>query len=101
MRPTCLLPAILPPGTLWSSQLRKVQRHRTFSLSSGGKNGANRRGGDDDQASALLDRVALTRGNGDAPDALAEKRECDQQVVAALGRLDAEYRAVLVMRDVE
>jgi RNA polymerase sigma-70 factor (ECF subfamily) len=29
------------------------------------------------------------------------KRERNQQVLAALGRLDAEYRAVLVMRDIE
>ena len=28
-------------------------------------------------------------------------RVADQQVLAALGRLDAEYRAVLVMRDIE
>jgi RNA polymerase sigma-70 factor (ECF subfamily) len=30
-----------------------------------------------------------------------EKHERDQMVLAALGRLDAEYRAVLVMRDIE
>jgi RNA polymerase sigma-70 factor (ECF subfamily) len=83
------------------SQLRKVQRHRTFSLSSTGKNGANKSSGRDDQASTLLDRVAAKRGRDDSPDTLAENRERDQQVVAALGRLDAEYRAVLVMRDIE
>src|SRR3712207_5918760 len=30
-----------------------------------------------------------------------EQRERDEAVLAALGRLDAEYRAVLVMRDIE
>ena len=30
-----------------------------------------------------------------------ENRERDQQVLAALGRLDTDYRAVLVMRDIE
>jgi RNA polymerase sigma-70 factor (ECF subfamily) len=30
-----------------------------------------------------------------------EKREQAEQVVAALGRVEPEYRAVLVMRDVE
>jgi len=80
------------------SQLRKVQRHRTFSLDrpvTGGTNGA----GDEDQASSLIDRVAQDRGTTPADD--AETREQHQQVLAALGRLDAEYRAVLVMRDIE
>ena len=31
----------------------------------------------------------------------AEKRERNEKVLEALGRLDAEYRAVLVMRDIE
>jgi len=87
------------------SQLRKVQRHRTFSLDAGKSNGAVRGGGggadDGDQASGLLDRVAMSRGTIESPDEIAERRERGQQVVAALGRLDAEYRAVLVMRDVE
>jgi RNA polymerase sigma-70 factor (ECF subfamily) len=37
----------------------------------------------------------------DRPDAAAERRERNEKVLEALGRLDAEYRAVLVMRDVE
>jgi RNA polymerase sigma-70 factor (ECF subfamily) len=36
-----------------------------------------------------------------APSDDAERRERDQKVLEALGRLDAEYRAVLVMRDIE
>jgi len=87
------------------SQLRKVHRHRTFSLNqpardngrSGGGGGSNR--SNDDQAAGLIDRVAETRGE-DPADAV-EKRERDKQVLAAIGRLDAEYRAVLVMRDIE
>ena len=81
------------------SQLRKIQRHRTFSLdrpaTAGGANGAE----NDDQASSLIDRVAQDRGASPAEN--AETREQNQQVLAALGRLDAEYRAVLVMRDIE
>ncbi len=81
------------------SQLRKVQKHRTFSLDSTGGNGKASRIGDDDQASALLDRVTESRGQ--SPPEQVEARERSEQVIAALGRLDAEYRAVLVMRDVE
>jgi RNA polymerase sigma-70 factor (ECF subfamily) len=80
------------------SQLRKVQKHRVFSLDRPSGNGQASRS-DDDQASGLVDRVAQTRG--DSPAESAENRERHQQVLAALGRLDAEYRAVLVMRDVE
>ncbi|MGA2497818.1 MAG: sigma-70 family RNA polymerase sigma factor [Tepidisphaeraceae bacterium] len=76
------------------SRLRKVQRKRVFSLSvpSDGASG-------DDQASGLLDR--LVSQSAPDPARAAEDRECDGQVLAALGRLDAEYRAVLVMRDIE
>ncbi|HEY7088128.1 MAG TPA: sigma-70 family RNA polymerase sigma factor [Tepidisphaeraceae bacterium] len=81
------------------SQLRKVHRHRTFSLDHpvGQGNGDGRYSGD--QASGLVDRLAEKRAEdpGDA----ALRREQNEQVVAALGRLDAEYRAVLVMRDIE
>jgi RNA polymerase sigma-70 factor (ECF subfamily) len=80
------------------SQLRKVQRQRVFSLDpllnpshGGGRN--------DDQATALLDRMA--RDKGETPPQKLERRERDQAVLAALGKLDAEYRAVLVMRDIE
>ncbi len=82
------------------SQLRKVQKVRTFSLDRASRpaNG-NGRLRDDDQASALVDRVA--RDSSESPDQRAERRERDEAVMAALGRLDAEYRAVLVMRDIE
>ena len=81
------------------SQLRKVQRHRTFSLDRANGNG-RRSSDDDDQASGLLDRLTPTRGD-DSPPQRLEKRERDEQVLLALGRVDAEYRAVLVMRDIE
>jgi RNA polymerase sigma-70 factor (ECF subfamily) len=80
------------------SQIRKIQRHRVFSLSSPGRNG-NGHHAADDQASSLVDRLA--HESTVAPPADLEQREQNQQVLAALGRLDAEYRAVLVMRDIE
>jgi RNA polymerase sigma-70 factor (ECF subfamily) len=90
------------------SRLRKVQRHRTFSLDApagGGRagqryngRGAGGGGNNDDQASALVGRMAAA---APAPHEEAEARERAQKVVEALGRLDAEYRAVLVMRDIE
>jgi RNA polymerase sigma-70 factor (ECF subfamily) len=95
------------------SQLRKVQRHRVFSLDApagGPRNGGNGRAfaSADDQASSLAERISrdgLRHGSRDPqsdlpPDSL-ERRERHEQVLAALGRLDAEYRAVLVMRDIE
>ena len=82
------------------SRLRKVKRRRVFSLDRPGSNGNGRRSsGGEDQASGLLDRVA--RDPSAAPPQDLETRERAEQVVAALGRIDAEYRAVLVMRDVE
>jgi RNA polymerase sigma-70 factor, ECF subfamily len=79
------------------SRLRKVQRHRVFSLWSR-RNGDERRAADD-QAAGLIDH--LTDVSSPAPPRDLEHREQAEQVLAALGRLDAEYRAVLVMRDVE
>jgi RNA polymerase sigma-70 factor (ECF subfamily) len=80
------------------SQLRKVQRIRVFSLDQASGNG-DRRDRDETQAARLMDRVA--RDNSELPPQRAERRERDEAVLAALGRLDAEYRAVLVMRDIE
>ena len=79
------------------SQLRKVQRTRVFSLDRPSANG--RAGRDDTQAASLVDRVA--RDQSELPPQRVERRERDEAVLAALGRLDAEYRAVLVMRDIE
>jgi RNA polymerase sigma-70 factor (ECF subfamily) len=83
------------------SRLRKVQRRRTFSLNAPPRGGGNGRAGyDDDQAAGLIERVRSNEQLADPSDR-AEHRERGEQVVAALGRLDAEYRAVLVMRDIE
>ena len=86
------------------SRMRKVQRHRTFSLDRpGGNTSAASRGAttttdNDDQPGAMSNRLA---DGGPTPDELLETRERNQKVLEALGRLDAEYRAVLVMRDIE
>ncbi len=80
------------------SRLRSSKRRRTFSLDAGPEPG-RRRGADANQASVLLSRMEQQRDL--APDQALEKRERAEQVLAALGRLDAEYRAVLVMRDIE
>jgi RNA polymerase sigma-70 factor (ECF subfamily) len=81
------------------SELRRLQRQRVFSLDAPSTRSG--RGGADtaDQAAGLVDRV--TRVAQDSPAEQAESRERHQHVLAALGRLDPEYRAVLVMRDVE
>lgn len=81
------------------SHLRKQRRHRTYSLDRPGTNGGDAMNGEDNQASGLLDRI--TRGTELTPGENLHKREQEQQVLDALGRLDAEERAVLVMRDVE
>jgi RNA polymerase sigma-70 factor (ECF subfamily) len=78
------------------TEARKAQRQRTFSLDRPSSNG--RHGGSEDQASGLADRL---KNRGEGPDEVTERRERERQVVAALGRIDAEYRAILVMRDVE
>ena len=91
------------------SHLRKVQRHRVFSLDSTSRNGNGRSGssGSEDQASSLAERISrdgLRRGrdpSSDLPPEDLERQERHGMVLAALGRLDAEYRAVLVMRDIE
>ena len=82
------------------SNLRRSQRVRVFSLdgertSHGGNGQAHKR----DQAAALVDRIAA--GDVESPPAAAERNERHKIVLDALGRIDPEYRAVLVMRDVE
>jgi RNA polymerase sigma-70 factor, ECF subfamily len=87
------------------SNLRRSQRARVFSLdgerANHGGNGQARRGESQgrDQAAALVDRIAA--GDVESPSAAAERSERHKIVLDALGRIDAEYRAVLVMRDVE
>lgn len=74
------------------SHLRKVKRHRTFSLD------AKLSSRHDDQATGLIDRLS---GSQMGPEEVLQKKETAQQVMEAMGRLDAEYRAILIMRDVE
>lgn len=78
------------------TEARKAQRQRTFSLDRPSPNG--RSSDSDDQAAGLADRL---RHAGETPDQAADRREREKQVIAALGRIDAEYRAILVMRDIE
>ena len=80
------------------TELRKGQRRRVFSLDRPTTNPSARQGGED-QASSLVDRMAQDRSAG--PSEQVERRERDQEVLAALGRLDPDYRVALVMRDVE
>jgi RNA polymerase sigma-70 factor (ECF subfamily) len=81
------------------SRLRQARHRRVFSLdrATAGRDGNGR---PVDQASALVDRM---RGGTSAadPTAAMEVRERAEQVVAALGRVDPDHRAVLVMRDVD
>jgi RNA polymerase sigma-70 factor (ECF subfamily) len=79
------------------SRLRKVHRHRVFSLDRPSP-GNGRSGHQEDQAAGLVDRM---RESAPGPSAEAERKERAEQVLAALGRIDPEYRAVLVMRDIE
>jgi RNA polymerase sigma-70 factor (ECF subfamily) len=78
------------------SRLRKVQRHRVFSLDGLGQGGK----GNGELSSAVESLNRLANPTPQPLEAM-EKRERDQQVLAALGRLDTDYRAVLVMRDIE
>jgi RNA polymerase sigma-70 factor (ECF subfamily) len=79
------------------TQLRQNQRHRVFSLDQPAA-GFGGRLGDDDQAAALVERLAHPR---QTPPEEVESRERQAQTLAALGRLDPDYRAVLVLRDIE
>jgi len=82
------------------SRLRKTQRHRTFSLDRPA--GSDTSNGGEDQASALLERISSQRQDESTqPDQTMERQERNGKVLEALGKLDAEYRAVLVMRDIE
>ena len=77
------------------SRLRQSRRRRTFSLDAAADGGSGRPA---DQAANLVARV---RAGGADPADAAERRERAEQVVAALGRVDPDHRAVLVMRDVD
>ena len=91
------------------SNLRRSQRVRVFSLDGGGSSRGGHGGimgvttqwnGAAAGPGGGADRPHRI-GEGDTPAQAAERNELHQVVVDALGRIDAEYRAVLVMRDVE
>jgi RNA polymerase sigma-70 factor (ECF subfamily) len=85
------------------SNLRRSQRARVFSLDGSDLRGARHDGNGQvhrhDQAAALVERIAAA--DSQSPAGIAEKNEQHRVVLEALGRIDGEYRAVLVMRDVE
>ncbi len=77
------------------SRLRQARRRRVFSLDGAAGNNGGRPA---DQASVLTARL---NGTAADPADAVEGRERAEQVVAALGRVDPDHRAVLVMRDVD
>jgi RNA polymerase sigma-70 factor (ECF subfamily) len=68
------------------SRLRQVRRRRTFTLGAAAYRG---------------DGVAGRADEAEGPGAALDRRDRDAFVLAALGRIDAEHRALIVMRDLE
>ncbi len=78
------------------NHLRRYQRQRTFSLDGRlSDDGGNHEGS---QAAQLIKGLA---DRAESPLQATERIERHEKVLAALSRLDPEYRAVLVMRDGE
>jgi RNA polymerase sigma-70 factor, ECF subfamily len=83
------------------NQIRRVRRHRAFSLDAAPRTGGGR------QAEELLRRLSEAEGlphgrrETSSPVEQASAREHHQMVLTAMAALDAEFRAVLVMRDIE
>ena len=73
--------------------LRRGARQRTFSLDGGA--------GLSEAGPQIASDRRSGRSAGAKPGDQIEQRETHQQVVAALGRIDPDYRAVLVLRDIE
>ncbi|MEX0654690.1 MAG: sigma-70 family RNA polymerase sigma factor [Phycisphaeraceae bacterium] len=83
-----------------TTRLRQRQRRPTFSLDGRGHaNGRAHRVGGDDQASGL--REVLSDSREPEPGAGVEKEELRRQLQTALGTLEEEFRAVLVLRDID
>ena len=85
------------------SRLRRASRRKTVSLDAldamgGGYATSYRGGGGDPRRGRYADSI---QGNGPSPSDVAEQSEDHRAVVDALARLDAEHRALLVMRDLE
>jgi RNA polymerase sigma-70 factor (ECF subfamily) len=79
------------------SQLRKRKLRHTTSLDGG--NGSNGASSDDDQALALKNELADRREP--SPDSSVQHKEMIAHLQAALGRVDDDFRAVLVLRDID
>ena len=77
------------------SRIRRSSRRRTVSLEGMDAPDSGRSGG---ARGRYTDNLA---GNEASPAEAAEMSEAHKAVVAALNRLDPEYRALLVMRDLE
>ena len=80
------------------SQFRKQKRHRAFSLDRP-DGWSDDRAASGDQAAGLVDRIAA-KGTV-TPIGAASHREEQSAVLLALGRLEPEQRALLVMRDID
>ena len=78
-----------------TSHLRKQKHRRHASLDHAPPNGRPH----DDQATALRDRLADPREPG--PEARVQQQEAHDRLHRALGMVDEEFRAVLVLRDLE
>jgi RNA polymerase sigma-70 factor (ECF subfamily) len=78
------------------TELRKRQTRRTFTIGDGGDGSDSN--GHGHQAAALVQRMESV---APSPARQVEEREMHERVVAALGRIDAEQRFLVVMRDVE
>lgn len=77
------------------SHLRRRRLRHTASLDGPAANGR----APDDQTTALRDRLADTREPG--PEQRVQMHELGAQIQSAMGLLDPEFRAVLVLRDVD
>jgi len=79
------------------THLRRRKLRQTVSLD--GEAGDNHRAGGEDQASALRSRLAETREPD--PAQRVQVREQVQLLEKALARLEPDFRAVLVLRDID
>lgn len=79
------------------SHLRKRKVRRAVSLDGDARNGAFP--APDDQATALRARLADSREL--SPDSRVEREETLERLRQAIAQLDDEYRAVLVLRDID
>lgn len=80
------------------SRIRRSSRRRTVSLDAMDSYEGGRGGGSGSSRGRFTDSIA---GSTETPAESAQTSEAHRAVVAALDQLDPEYRALLVMRDME